>query len=78
MSKQIKNIFKIEVGTHIKDEKRDLTIIDLEIRERKRNDRKSLVKENFYKFRCNACGYIGWIEEYRLLNIKCGCLCCSG
>lgn len=79
MSKQIKNVFNLEIGTLFQDEKRDITIIDMEIRERKRKDRKSLVNERFYKFICNKCGYIGWIEEYRLIgNQKIGCSCCSG
>ena len=47
--------FKIEIGTHIKDNKRDITIIDRKYEKRRHG--KSMVNEKLYKYRCNKCGY---------------------
>jgi hypothetical protein len=69
--------FKIEVGTNIKDSNRDMTIID-------RKYVKSIDKNNknynykWYKYKCNKCGYEGWIVEGSILTAKSGCSCCSG
>lgn len=64
--------FKIEIGTQLKDDKRDLTIIDRE--HRKGNNGK---KWKYYKYHCNKCSAELWIEES---NLKRGdkCSCCVG
>lgn len=68
--------FKIEIGTTFKDDKRDITILDKELRPNHNNDGKFL---KYYKYHCNKDSYEGWIEESHLLgNKKGGCLCCSG
>ena len=66
--------FKIEIGTVLKDDKRDMTIIDRKYRK----DRGRNLK--FYKYRCNKCkypngdSYTNWISEINLLSgQKCGC-----
>lgn len=69
--------FKIEIGVIIKDEKRDLVIID---RKRKKIYKKdgTIESTKWYKYKCNKCGYSeGWKEESSLLNQKSGCpVCC--
>lgn len=65
------NDFKIGINTNLKDDKRDLTIIDKEYRT---NDQKQDCK--WYKYKCNKCGYEGWTIEYSLLGLKTGCACC--
>lgn len=56
-----------------KDAKRDLIILDRELKKDKNGyDRK------WYKYKCNKCGWgEGWIQENNLLVGK-GCSCCSG
>lgn len=67
--------FRLEIGTHIKDDKRDLIIIDREYRKKKRGQ--STESEKQYKYKCNKCTYKGWIREDSLLTQKTGCYCCS-
>ncbi|MDF2950496.1 MAG: hypothetical protein K0S18_79 [Anaerocolumna sp.] len=65
--------FKLEISTKIKDNKRNLTILDQEYR----RDSKER-KWKWYRYKCNVCGWDnGWIEENRLLSGK-GCSCCDG
>ena len=73
--------FKIEIGTRLKDNKRDLVILDREYREYKKKpnqDGKIYVQKlKYYKYKCNVCGYNeGWTTETLLLNRKDGCACC--
>lgn len=75
--------FKIEIGTVLKDDKRDLMIIDREYREyiHKPTKEGRIYKQNikYYKYKCNICGYDdGWTTESLLLNRKDGCACCRG
>ena len=64
--------FKIDIGEHIKDDKRDMIITDKEVRINKKG-----WKFRWYKYKCNKCGWTeGWIDEYHLLEGK-GCSCCS-
>ena len=64
--------FKIGIGTTIKDDKRNITIIDREYR-----IDKSGIRRKWYKYRCNKCPNENWIEESRLLNGM-GCnVCCK-
>lgn len=65
--------FKIEIGTHIKDKKRDMVIID---RKHVKNERCQNLK--YYKYKCNKCTYEGLTLEGNLLNQKTGCGVCSG
>ncbi|MGL5330599.1 MAG: hypothetical protein ACRDD7_15110 [Peptostreptococcaceae bacterium] len=75
--------FKINIGEHIKDDKRDMTIIDRKYT--KDNNNRIRV---YYKFKCNKCSYDSsgyyrnreytdeyWIREEVLLS-GCGCACC--
>ena len=62
--------FMYDVGDTIKDEKRDITIL-----ERKETPIKS------YRYKCNVCGYIcnksEWITQSSLKNNS-GCIVCAG
>jgi predicted RNA-binding Zn-ribbon protein involved in translation (DUF1610 family) len=76
--------FKIENGTRIKDNRRDLTIID----------RKKILGNNkYYKYKCNKCGFDGgkhysskdkkykdelWVIESSLISSQANCSCCGG
>lgn len=73
---KISSEFKIEVGTNIKDDKRNITIIDREYRKIiKKNG--SLENKKWYKYKCNKCGYKeGWVEESNLLK-RPRCSCCD-
>lgn len=64
--------FKIEIGQVLKDEKRDLIIIDREYRKDKSNKNRK-----YYKYNCLNCGVELWMEESALLQQKHGCSCCS-
>lgn len=64
--------FKIEIGVILKDNKRDITIIDREYRVDKNG--KTL---KWYKYHCNKDNYEGWMVESSLF-FGCGCsVCCS-
>lgn len=64
--------FQVEIGSIIKDSKRDMTIIDKEFRLDNKN-----CNWKWYKYKCNICGWDqGWIVENALLNDT-GCSCCS-
>ena len=71
------NKFKVEMEKVFKDNKRDLIIIDRKITT---INRKEGYKENqkWYKYKCNKCGYEGWIIEGSLLTNNQGCSCCKG
>lgn len=70
---EISKEFKVEVGTHFKDDKRDIVIINREYRDRKDCEG----KRKWYKYKCNKCGWEnGWVEEYNLLKRVSGCSCC--
>ena len=65
--------FKVEIGTHIKDDKRDIIIIDREYRLNKNGQ-----NCKYYKYKCNKCGWEeGWILETNLLTQNNRCSCCS-
>lgn len=82
--------FKIEIGTRLKDDKRDITIVDRKYVDNPHNKGKYL---KYYKYECNKCGFnCGrhysiknkkykdelWIEESSLIGKqKSGCSCCS-
>ncbi|HCL4447248.1 TPA: hypothetical protein N2D16_002853 [Clostridium botulinum] len=72
---KITNEFKIKIETHFQDDKRDITIVDKEYREKTtKNSKKQYWK--YYKYKCNKCGYEGWIVESSLLKGT-GCSCCN-
>lgn len=71
---KITNEFKIQINTLIQDNKRDIIIIDREIRTITRKD-KGKENRKYYKYCCNKDGYEGWIEEGNLLQGN-GCLAC--
>lgn len=73
--------YKYSVGNIIKDNKRDLTIIDrkYEIKEKKDKSCKNGVCNStfkYYKYRCNKCNNEDWISENNLLYNKRGCNLC--
>lgn len=69
--------FKIEVGQILKDNKRDLIIIDREYRPRYTKDGKFKCKDKYYKYHCNKCSNEDWIVESALLNLKVNCNICT-
>ena len=74
--------FKIEIGQRLKDEKRDLVILDREYREYTHkpdvNGNVHKQKVKYYRYKCNKCSYEGWSTESLLLNRKDSCACCRG
>lgn len=65
--------FKFEIGQTLKDENRDLILVDREYRVTKNGDNRK-----WYKYTCNVCSWTeGWIEEWHLRLGK-GCSCCNG
>lgn len=71
--------FKSEVGQVFKDDKRDLIIISREYRQQELNKKGKVYAKNwkYYKYKCNKCGYEGWILESHLLRGNGGCACCT-
>lgn len=67
----IKFEWRIQIGQTFKDNKRDFTIIDKEIRYENNNNRKK-----YYKYHCNKCGAELWMVESSILK-NIGCACCS-
>lgn len=75
--------FKLEVGCVLKDEKRDLIILDREYRnlihKPDKNGKIHIQKVKYYKYKCNKCGYDeGWTTESLLINRNASCSCCNG
>ena len=84
--KEITKEFKIEIGTRLQDDKRDITIIDREIRKEEMFDKKKnktyIYNEKWYKYKCNKCGWEdakeSWMLEGNLLGHNKGCpVCCT-
>lgn len=62
---------KYQIGTIIKDEKRELLITDYIVKDVKKN-------KKYYKYKCLKCGYKdGQIEESHI-SVGYGCSCCAG
>lgn len=79
--KKITKEFKIEIGMHFKDEKRDYVITGREYRSRENKSNINgdifLKDEKWYKYHCNKCGWNeGWVIEYSVLHGY-GCACCT-
>lgn len=62
------------IGNEIIDNKRQLLILDREIRSKKNNGKIS--NRKWYKYKCLKCGNENWIDEYSLKNNHCGCNAC--
>jgi len=70
--------FKIEIGTHYKDNKRDIVITDKEYRKVYNKDGIFKQNQKWYKYKCNICTWEeGWIDEASLLS-GIGCSVCTG
>lgn len=68
--------FKLNIGDILRDDKRDITIIDREYRKREKTKGK-IEREKWYKYKCNKCLNEDWINESCLLNQNQGCnVCC--
>lgn len=63
--------FKVKIGETLKDDKRDLVILDREYRINKRNQ-----KCKWYKYHCNKCNHEDWMIEHILLQGS-GCNVCA-
>ena len=76
--KEIKWFYNID--DKIKDEKRNIVIIDREIRQRimHKKDRKNpcTLNEKWYKYKCLKCGNEDWITEGHLKDGN-GCNACG-
>jgi hypothetical protein len=66
--------FKIEVETRYRDNKRDITIIDEEVRVITKTNEQN---QKWYKYHCNKDGYEDWMIEYDILKGH-GCNVCCG
>lgn len=66
--------FKIKIGEQIKDEKRDMIIIDNKYCEKTHKGK--VTKTKYYKYHCNKCGNEDWIMEYSLLGGNHMCNAC--
>lgn len=68
--------FKFKIGQTLKDNKRDITIINKEYKY-KVGKSKYTKKEKWYKYKCNKCGNEDWIIEGSLTEGR-GCnTCCN-
>ena len=65
--------FRIDIGQVIKDDKRDMTIINRKYKLNKNNQRL-----RYYNYICNKCNFNGWIEEHKLICDCNGCSACHG
>lgn len=83
--------FKIEIGTRLNDNNRDITIIDRKIITHYKEDGSYKSRNKYYKYKCNKCGFSSglhynirekqykqelWTLESNLLNGS-NCSCCS-
>ena len=72
--------WKFNIGDEIKDDKRQLVIIDREIRVKEKTDNKSgrkyMTNEKWYKYKCNKCRNEDWIIEYNM-SYGFGCNTCG-
>ena len=69
--------FKIEIAHTFKDSKRNITIIDKEIRLRYKRDGSFKCNDKWYKYKCNKCGNEDWMLESGLIKRSCGCNVCG-
>ena len=72
--------FKYKVGEIIKDDKRQLEIIDTFYipKQKHKNGKPFISNEKWYKYKCLKCGNVDTIIEDSLYSGKCGCnACCT-
>ena len=71
--------FKIEIGITFRDENRNMTITDREMRVRYKKDGSFKCNDKWYQYTCNKCGWTeGWLVESSLITGGGGCSCCHG
>ena len=72
--------WKFNIGDEIKDDKRQLIIVDREIRQKEKTDNKSgrkyMTNEKWYKYKCNKCRNEDWIIESNM-SYGFGCNTCG-
>lgn len=70
----------VDINTKIVDYKRNLTIIDIEYKSNIYNikGRKKSMREKYYKYKCNICGWDNGLIRASDLNKGAGCSCCAG
>jgi hypothetical protein len=75
------NKWKYEIGTRLNDDKRDITIINKEIRKKtyiKNNGAYNNQNQKWYEYHCNKCGCQGWSTEGNFnKGVGCGACCPS-
>ena len=65
--KKITRDFKYSIGERIIDYERDLIVIEREYRQRiHAKNKKSIINDKWYKYKCNKCGDEDWIVETSL------------
>lgn len=70
--------WQFEVGQTIKDDKRDMIIIDKKIIEKYNEKEHYMSYKKYYKYHCNKCGYESWRNEGDIKSKKiCPCCCKS-
>jgi hypothetical protein len=69
--------FRYEIGQFLNNNKKDLIIIGREYRSKekiRKNNKKCIENEKWYKYHCNKCGVELWIKESGLTRmIQCAC-----
>ena len=70
--------FKIDIGTRFQDKKRDIIIMNREVRTKYNQDGSFRRYEKWYKYHCNICGWDEcWAEESHLISQRQGCSVCN-
>lgn len=67
--------FKYKIGENLKDDKKDITIINNFHKKIKKKNNK-IVNNKWVEYKCNKCSYIGEKAEVEVKNS--GCPCCDG
>ena len=67
--------FKYKIGENIKDNKKDITIINNFHKKIKKKNNK-IINNKWVEYKCNKCSYIGEKAEVEVKNT--GCPCCDG
>lgn len=69
--------FKKNIYEQIKDDKRDLIIIDREYRRVYKKKGNKYENQKWYKYRCNKCNNEDWVIEHSLCTQNTGCNICN-
>lgn len=67
--------FKYKIGENVKDNKKDITIINNFHKKIKKKNNK-IINNKWVEYKCNKCSYIGEKAEVEVKNT--GCPCCDG